>query len=99
MSSLIDEAKALEEALDNNEFVNSDLLNDFAKRARLYAHTVTPEAHSSVLEAFNNLILAVARHQSRTQEKIKTIRTNRRSLKKFGHLRPNTRGQRLHNSF
>ena len=99
MNSLVLEAKQLGEALDNNEFVDAEKLNSFAKRARESAERIAPEAQQAVLEAFNDLIEAVRRHQSQTQKKIKQLQNNRKVLKKFAHIREHHRSQRLHRAY
>jgi hypothetical protein len=99
MIALVDEARLLVEALETEEFVDGDLLSDFAKRARQSASHISPDAQQAVLNAFNELIEAVSHHQNKTQVRLKQIRTNRKALRKFNHIRQFSRGQRLHNSY
>ena len=97
--TLVDEAKFLIKTLESEEFVDGNLLSDFAERARQCAAQVAPDAQQAVLDAFNELIEAVRTHQVKTQERLTQIQNNRRSLRKFNHLRQHTRGQRFHRSY
>ena len=99
MRSLVDEARLLIQTLEHDEFVDGSLLSDFAQRARTCAAQIAPEARQTVLEAFNDLIEAVRKHQDKTQARLKQIQTNRRSLRKFNHIRQHARSQRFHHSY
>ena len=99
MTSLVDEARILVKTLESEEFVDGSLLSDFAKRARQRADQVAPEARQAVLDAFNELIEAVRQHQNKTQARLTQIQSNRRSIRKFSHIRQHSRGQRFHHSY
>jgi ferritin len=98
MTSIIAEARSLQAVLEQEEFVSVDRVSELAKRARSCADLVDPEAQQRIMTALNELFDTVKRHQSRTTKKINQLRSNRRSIKKFAHLRGHSKGQRYYNS-
>ena len=98
MKSVLDEAALLLEALATEEFVPADRLTKLAKRARRCADQLDPRSQRLILATLNELIEAMNGHLKQTKAKLGQLQTNRRALKKFGHLRRHATGQRYYNS-
>jgi len=98
MTSIMAEAKTLLEALENEEFVSSERLSALARKAKQCANQADPEIQRQIMATINQLIKAMELHLDRTKSKLTQLQSNRRSLKKFGHLRKHSKGQRYYNT-
>jgi hypothetical protein len=98
MKPVLEEAKLLLKALASDEFVPTDRLTQLARQARSSAEQLDPKSQREVMATINKLVEAMGAHTKRTKTRLNQLQANRRSLKKFGHLRTHAIGQRYYNS-
>jgi hypothetical protein len=98
MNPLLKEAKFLLTALATEEFVPTDRITQLAKKTRSCADQLDNKTQLELRATIDKLIEAMSSHMRRSKTRLNQLQANRRSLKKFGHLRTHTIGQRYYNS-